>query len=56
MKSQVPGILSLCDELEDIDLGDNRLDQRAFKVIEKPAHQPTFSMPGHRSSQRVFIG
>ena len=45
MKSQAPGILRLSDELEDIDLGDNRLDQRALKVIEKLAHQPDKSIP-----------
>ena len=45
MMSHAPGILRLTDELEDLDLGDNRLDQRVLKVIEKLAHQPDKSIP-----------
>ncbi len=45
MMSHAPGILRLTDELEELDLGDNRLDQRVLKVIEKLAHQPDKSIP-----------
>jgi hypothetical protein len=45
MRSHAPGILRLSDELEALDLGDYRLDQRVLKVIEKLAHQPDKSIP-----------
>lgn len=45
MMSNTPFIPRLTDELKDLDLGDNRLDQRTRKVIEKLVHQPDQSIP-----------